>query len=220
VSGGVEGRSHELVYRRGTTCELLRRSAKRGDLTARVRAIRQVDDGSDAAIRQLLDRGDELALEVILVALIPMLRHRCRNDRTKADEALGELSIVLAEFSRSGVPTTSRRLANLIVDRAWDAHRCTMRRERRAAFPVDPSRSYLFDEHSIDTGHRQVLDRVALHDFRDQLVKSQAAHPKASAAWNEALELALMERRTSAQRNRWKYVRLQLRKLAPPELSV
>ncbi|WP_040493596.1 hypothetical protein [Ilumatobacter nonamiensis] len=199
---------------------LLRRSTGRGDLADWVRVIRRVDERSDEAIRQLLERHDESALEVVLVALIPMLRHRCRNDRTQADEALGELSIVLAEFSRSGVPATGRRLANLIVDKAWDAHRCTMRRERRAAFPVDPRRTYLFDEHSIDPGHRQVLDRAALHDFRDQLVKSHRSHPKASAAWNEALDLALMERRTSVQRNRWKYVRQQLRKLAPPELSV
>lgn len=191
-------------------------------LNATVDSVRRVGAESDRIIRRLLgcDGDVERSCEVLLVALIPMLRHRCRLDLTQVDEALGELSIVIAEMARSGVPATERRLANLIVDKAWDAHRCTMRQERRAALPVDPARSYVFDDGSIEAGHRQVLDRLALRNFRDQLIRSGGAHPKAAGAWNDALDLALVECRTSAERNRWKYVRQQLRRLAPPELVV
>jgi len=184
-----------------------------------VATIRNVGPESDRMIRLVLgDRSHRsVAEEVVIVALIPMLRHRCRLDRREIEEVLTELAIVVGEMARDGVPDTERPLANLLLDRAWKAHR-KAERHRSAYVPFDPLKLDFVPVCSVEAPDEAVLDRVALVEFRDRLASNPVANRSAVNSWNAALRLADKEHRTSSERSRWKYVRKELRRRAAADL--
>ena len=184
-----------------------------------VATIRRVSPDSDRMIRLVLgDRSNRLvAEEVVIVALIPMLRHRCRLDRREIEEVLTELAIVVGQMARDGVPETERPLANLLLDRAWKAHR-KAERHRTAHVPFDPLKLDFVPACSVEAPEEAVLDRVALAGFRDRLASNPVANRSAVNSWNAALRLADKEQRTSSERSRWKYVRKELRRRAAADL--
>jgi hypothetical protein len=237
VSGRGCGRVSSAVQRRGMTlCQDLERQLFRrlasdcpqpwvlepGRLwTLRdvVATIRKVGDDSDRMIRVVLGGGSNrsVAEEVVIVALIPMLRHRCRLDRREIEEVLAELAIVVGEMARNGVPDTPRPLANLLLDRAWKAHR-KAERHRHSYVPFDPVKLDFVPVCAVEAPDEAVLDRVALAEFRQRLASNLDANRSAVNSWNAAVRLADMEDRTSSERSRWKYVRKELRRRATSDL--
>jgi hypothetical protein len=184
-----------------------------------VATIRAVGPESDRMVRLVLgDRSHRsVGEEIVIVALIPMLRHRCRLDRREIEEVLTELAIVVGEMARDGVPETERPLANLLLDRAWKAHR-KAERHRMAYVPFDPLKLDFVPVCSVEAPDDAVLDRVALVEFRDRLASNPVANRSAVNSWNAALCLADKEHRTSSERSRWKYVRKELRRRATADL--
>lgn len=184
-----------------------------------VATIRRVGDDSDRMIRIVLGGGSNrsVAEEVVIVALIPMLRHRCRLDRREIEEVLTELTIAVGEMARDGVPDTQRPLANLLLDRAWKAHRKAERRHH-SYVPFDPLKLDFVPVCAVEAPDDAVLDRVALSEFRQRLASNPDANRSAVDSWNAALRLADMDHRTSSERSRWKYVRKELRRRATADL--
>lgn len=184
-----------------------------------VATIRRVGPDSDRMIRLVLGDGSHrsVAEEVVIVALIPMLRHRCRLDRREIEEVLAELAIAVGEMARDGAPDTERALANLLLDRAWKTHR-KAERHRTAYVPFDPLKLDFVPVCSVDAPDDAVLDRVVLSEFRDRLASNPVANRSAVNSWNAALRLVDKEHRTSSERSRWKYVRKELRRRAAADL--
>lgn len=183
-----------------------------------VRTIRDVGPESDRILHVLLeDRfNTDLACQAVAVALIPLLNRRCRVHPGAVDDVLVELCAVVGDVIRDGIPDTRRHLANVFVDRAWSAHRKSLRRGRWSV-PIDPELAAALQPASgaIESA---ILDRLALCEYRASLAADPSANPAMVRSWNSALELASLDRRTTDEQNRWKYVRRRLRAHAPADI--
>ncbi len=190
-----------------------------GSVEAVVGVVRRIGADSDRVTGALLGLGpaDGLVVPVVVAALGPLVVARCRGDRAAADDLVTELTIAVAEAQRDGLEPSGRRLVNVLLDRAWDRHRAPTRRPDPAVV-VDPAvlgGSLVSPAAGPD---RVAVNRVALVEFRDQLAASAVAQGALVRSWNSALELAASERATQAERDRWKYVRAQLRRHGSADL--
>ena len=185
-----------------------------------IAAVRRLNDDSDAVVGALLSigRGDAVASAVLMAGLIPFSICRCGGRRALVDELVGELALVIGEIEERGVPTTDRRLASLLVDRSWDRVRSRNRRSTRV-IPVDPVEVQFADDTSWGDPARVAVNRVALETVRADLVRTGSLRRPVIDAWNSAMELADRPSLTGSERDRWKYVRRQLRRQFPSDLA-
>ncbi|MCU1395342.1 MAG: hypothetical protein JWM34_3770 [Ilumatobacteraceae bacterium] len=185
-----------------------------------IATVRELDGESDTVVHALLTRGpgDGIAAAVLIVGFIPFTISRCRGRQELIDELAGELAIVIGEFMARGVPSTDRRLVNLVVDRAWDRLRAGTRRSGRTV-PVDPAEVTFSDESDWGDPERVAINRVVLNEFRDDLVRTATYRRPVVEAWNSAVVLVDRQNRTCSEQDRWKYARRQLRRRAWPDIA-
>jgi hypothetical protein len=174
--------------------------------------IRSLGDESDVAIRALLEAAprDVLAVEVVIVALLPLALARVRS-REHVDEVIGELAIAVGEAARDGLASSRRRAANVLLDRAWGQVRRPTRRVREPVV-VDPvqfhGRLADRDRDPADVA----VDRVMLDDVVAALRTEGSFRVPVVRAWNVALSLCDVEDRSESDRIRLKYARQVLRR--------
>jgi hypothetical protein len=181
-----------------------------------IRALGQASDDALRAVLQTVDR-DRYAVEIVIVALAPLVLSRCRHSPDRADELIGELAIVTAEAARDGLPPSGRRVANVLLDRAWGRVRKPARRVRK---PV------VID--AVDLGWRLVDrepdpadiadDRIMLDGMAARLRARSSSCTSVVRAWNLALRLADVEEPSASDRIRLKYARQVLRRSLAAEL--
>ena len=213
--------------------ELLRASASRlpdawrrdprlaGHASASVMAatVRAIGVESDGVVDALLSVSDdtELADCIIVAATVGLVRARCGRGPIPPEELLAEVAIAVAETRRDGVPVTDRHLINVMLDRAWDRARAPQQRsERMTVVASDLVERLTVEDSDVE---RMVLNRVALAHFRDQLRADEESSPAAVRAWNSAVELVDVPRKSRVQLDRWKYARRQLRRHGSPDLA-
>jgi hypothetical protein len=183
-----------------------------GSLIEIAGAIRRLGAQSDLVVRALLNQPptDDWVVPVILVGFVPVVLARCRN-RDVVDEFVGELSMEIAFMHRNGVPAVNGLLASRLLDRAWDRVRAP-RRRRDPSVPFDPA-DLTGQQFDRDPGPEQVaLDRLVLAEVRSFVDGCRVNREPLVRVWNSAVELADLETRTPGERDRWKYVRAQLRR--------
>lgn len=183
--------------------------------------VRHLDAESDQVLGALLRVGgrDRRAVEVVVVALLPLVLSRCGRSvvRSRVDEVVGELALVVAQATEGGVTASGRRVANVLVDRAWAEVR---RPSRRLAQPVpaDPTNlGHVLVDREPDPADVAV-QRVELEALMRSLAQAGPAQAKTIRAWNTAVALADLERRSEAERYRLKYARKVLRRAFGPDL--
>jgi hypothetical protein len=186
---------------------------------AAIAAIRRRGATSDRVVTAILamSPGDEFVGQVLLAALAPMAKARCRGVDDFVNDLAAELAIVIAEAHRSGLPPSRRTATSVLLDRAWDRYREPFRRPGPVV-PWDPAvigRGAVCPDR--DPGEVAV-DRVALCEFREGLERGAAGHLSLVRAWNSVVELMDGDRCTRAQQDRWKYARKALRRTAHPDL--
>lgn len=181
--------------------------------------IRSLGTASDVAIHALVDVAavDNRAVAALVVALLPLALSRCAGSRDRVDELIGELAIVIADAAVSGLPPSRRRLANVLLDRAWAQVRLPARRVREPVV-ADP----------VEFGWRLVapgpdpadvaVGRVALEGLVRSMARAEPWQATTVRAWNTAVALAGLEQRSYAERTRMKYARKVLRRALPAEL--
>jgi hypothetical protein len=178
-----------------------------------IEQIRELDDTSDRALRALLQAGrdDEYAVEMVVVALMPLLLSRCVGSSDRVDEMIGELAIVIGEAGRHGLPPSDRRVANVLLDRAWGRVRRAAQRvhEAVATDPLDLGWSVV--DRALDPAEVAV-GRVALEELLRSLESRRRSHRATVRAWNLAVGLADLEERSRSDRVRLKYARRVLRR--------
>jgi hypothetical protein len=190
----------------GRTCGIV------GSIGELIGDIRSLGDESDVAIRALLEAAprDVLAVEVVIVALLPLALARVRS-REQLDEVIGELAIAVGEAARDGLPPSRRRAANVLLDRAWGQVRRPTRRVREPVV-VDPVQLHrrLIDR---DRDPADVaVDRVTLDAVVAALRNEGSFRAPVVRAWNVALSLGEVEDRSESDRIRLKYARQVLRR--------
>ena len=96
--------------------------------------VRQADELSDLIVRRLLARGpsDPFAAALVVASLVRLGLRRCRGDRDRLDALVSELAIVVGEAWAGAIPESDRRLAHVLVDRAWGRVRAIERKGRWA----------------------------------------------------------------------------------------
>jgi hypothetical protein len=180
--------------------------------------IRSLATASDAAVRALVGAAvaDDRAAATLVVALLPLSLSRCAGSRDRVDELIGELAIVIAEAAISGLPPSRRRLANVLLDRAWARVRVPARRVREpvVADPVDLGRLVDPQPDPADVA----VGRVALEGLVRSMATAESWQATTVRAWNTAVALAEVEQRTYAERIRLKYARKVLRRALSAEL--
>jgi hypothetical protein len=181
--------------------------------------IRSLGTKSDAAVRALVGAAaaDSRAVATLIVALLPLSLSRCARSRDRVDELIGEMAIVIADAAVSGLPPSRRRLANVLLDRAWAQVRLPARRVREpvVADPVE------FGWRLVDPGPDPAdvaVGRVALEGLVRSMVTAAPWQATTVRAWNTAVALAGREQRSYAERIRMKYARKVLRRAVPAEL--
>jgi hypothetical protein len=184
-----------------------------------IHEIRALGDGSDLALRALLQSAhrDAHAVEVVIVALVPLALSRCRHSRDRVDELIGELAIVIAEAAREGLPPSRRRVANLLLDRAWGQVRKPARRVREPVMMDAVDLGWRLVDRSPDPADVAV-DRVMLDDVVRALQARASSCASVVRAWNVAVSLAEVEERSSSDRIRLKYARQVLRRSLAADL--
>jgi hypothetical protein len=192
-----------------------------GSLAALVSAVKRLDWRSDEILTALLARGpdDHDAAETIIVALLPMILGRCSHDRDRVDELVGELAIVVGDYMAGTLTLdgSPRRVANILLDRAWGKVRVPARRVRRnvSADPQLLCRT-IVDERTDP--ERVAVNRVALAAARDSLARSGPGYVSLVRAWNTAVSLIDKDDRDAGERVQLKYARRVLRRCASPDL--
>ncbi len=181
--------------------------------------IRSLGTASDAAVRALVGvaAADDRAVATLVVGLLPLSLRRCAGSRDRVDELIGALAIVIAEAAVSGVPPSRRRLANVLLDRAWAQVRLPSRRVREPVV-TDPVE---FGWRLVDPGPdpaEVAVGRVALEGLMRSMASAEAWQATTMRAWNTAVALAGVEQRSYPQRIRMKYARKVLRRALPAEL--
>jgi hypothetical protein len=181
--------------------------------------VRGLGSASDAAVRALVGAAaaDNRAVATLIVALLPLSLSRCAGLRDRVDELIGELAIVIADAAVSGFPPSHRRVANVVLDRAWAQVRLPARRVREplVADPVE------FGWRLMDPGPDPAdvaVGRVAFEGLVRSMASAEAWQATTVRAWNTAVALAGLEQRSYAQRIRMKYARKVLRRALPAEL--
>ena len=186
---------------------------------ALVAAIRVLDEQSDGLLRALLqvEIQPEMASEVILAALIPFVLARCVGRSDRVDEFLAELAIVIGEERKAGVlRSTTRRVANQLLDRAWGRVRLPARRVHQP-ISVDPVRLYrrlLAVEPDPADLAVELVDLATANDLVASRRRSDAAVDR---AWTTALQLIDVEGRTERERQQLNYARRILRQSIGPQ---
>jgi hypothetical protein len=216
-------------------CPLLEADVYRSDVLARwsqqpvlsrYRSVCDLIDGirglgaeSDATVRSLVDlsAADDRAVETLIVALLPLALGRCGGSRDRVDELIGELAIVIAEAAVSGLLPSRRRLANVLLDRAWAQVRLPARRVREPVITDPVDFEWRLEDPRPDPADVAV-GRVALDGLVRSMASAEAWQATTVRAWNTAVALAGLEQRTYAERIRLKYARKVLRRVVPPEL--
>jgi hypothetical protein len=175
--------------------------------------IRALGDDSDDVLRALLRAADRqgYAVEIVIVALLPLALSRCRHSRDRVDELIGELAIVIAEAAREGLPASRRRVANILLDRAWGRAREPARRVREPVVMDGLDLGWRLVDRSPDPADVAV-DRVMLDGLAERLRARASSHASVVRAWNVAVSLADAEERSSSDRIRLKYARQVLRR--------
>lgn len=196
-----------------------RRLDRAESLEELVVAIRRLDQRSDDVLRVLLeaDTQQEVAGELILAALVPFVLARCAGRPDRVDEFLAELAIVIGEEREVGVlRSTTRRVANQLLDRAWGRVRLPARRVHQP-IAVDPVRL-----------HRRLLavepdpadlaiERVDLAAANDLLAGCRRSDASVDRAWRTAVHLIDVDGRTERERQQLNYARRILRQSIGPQ---
>lgn len=184
-----------------------------------VATIRRFDDLSDLFVRALLEveEQQQRASEVILAALVPLVLSRCAGRPDRVDEFLAELAIVIGEERQTNVlRSTTRRLANQLLDRAWGRVRLPARRVQQP-MAVDPVRL-----------HRRLLavepdpadlavERVDLSAANDLVARCRRSDAAVDRAWRTAVHLIDVDGRTERERQQLNYARRILRQSIGPQ---
>jgi hypothetical protein len=183
-----------------------------------VAAVRFVGQRSDMALEALFDGVDPTDASLLVVeALLPMLTRRAAGDGALLDDLIGEVVIVFHELREQGTGRTRARLANYIMDTAWDRCRRARRAERRVV-PVDNA-TFADLLASVEPGPERVaVNRVALAEFGARVQREGAEDPVLQRSWSDVLALSERSRSTPADQDRWKYVRRVLRRYGHPDL--
>jgi hypothetical protein len=171
-----------------------------GSVGALISVIRRLDDRSDRVLLALLEggaRGDPLGTAVIVAALVPLVLARCRGDRDRVDEFVGELALVIATVDVEALRRSRRRVGGVLLDR--DLLLVTHEPEGRSA-------------------EDEALGHLAFPEADAVVRRVGVERPWVVAAWTSALELADVADRDAAEARRWKYVRSVLQQHVAPEL--
>lgn len=176
-------------------------------------AIRRLDQRSDDVLRVLLeaDTQQETASEVILAALVPFVLARCVGRPDRVDEFLAELAIVIGEERQGGIlRSTTRRVANQLLDRAWGRVRLPARRVHQP-IAVDPVRLHRRLLAAEPDPADIAVERVDLASAYDQVVALRRSDTAVDRAWKTAAQLIDVEGRTERERQQLNYARRILR---------
>lgn len=190
-----------------------------GSVDEVVAAIRRLDEQSDNTLRALLDVPDcqQTAGELILAALVPFLLARCVGRPDRVDEFVAELAIVIGEEREAGVlRSTTRRVANQLLDRAWGRVRLPARRVHQpiAVDPVRLHRRLL----AIEPDPADVaIEHVDLAAANDLLVGCRRSDAAVDRAWRTAVHLIDVDGRTERERQQLNYARRILRQSIGPQ---
>jgi hypothetical protein len=172
-------------------------------------AIGRFDDESDQVVSALLAMplDDPLVAPVLLAGLRPLI-FLCRGrDRTLLNDLVTEAAVAIAELRRIRPVRARRRLAYVIVDRARDRQRASLRRQMacRSIDPLLVAESVAACDPPVDTA---IVDRLRVQVLRDQVAAS--GDVGLARSWNSLIELVDAPRRSQAERDRWKYIRRRL----------
>jgi hypothetical protein len=184
-----------------------------------VAAIRRLDEQSDIVLRALLDVRDrqQTAGELILAALVPFVLTRCVGRPDRVDEFVPELAIVIGEEREARVlRSTTRRVANQLLDRAWGRVRLPARRVNQpiAVDPVRLHRRLLAVEPDPADVAVEHVDLSAANDLLAGCRRSDAAVDR---AWRTAVHLIDVDGRTERERQQLNYARRILRQSIGPQ---
>ncbi len=195
------------------------RLAGHASASAMASTVRAIGDESDAVVGALLAVTEqrELADCIIVAATVGLVRARCKRGPIPPEDLLAEVAISVAEYRRDGVPSTERHLVNVMLDRAWDRARAPYQRSQGMTVVA----SDLVERLAVEDGdvERFALNRVAVDEFRGRLRADVQSSPAAVRAWNTAVELVDVSRKSRVQLDRWKYARRQLRRRGSPDLA-
>jgi hypothetical protein len=177
--------------------------------------VRRLDAHSDEVLAALLRlvRGDRRAVAVVVVALLPLALGRCGRSAVggRADDLVAELALAIVEASERSLDGSTRRIANVLLDRAWAELRRPARRTTEAT-PADPADlSRILVDAQPDPAD-VALARVQLDGLLHRLATAGRAHSKTIRAWNTAVALADRDERSEAERYQLKYARTVLRR--------
>ncbi len=178
-----------------------------------VAAVRSLDQRSDEVLRALLeaDTQQETASEVILAALVPFVLARCAGRPDRVDEFLAELAIVIGEERQGGIlRSTTRRVANQLLDRAWGRVRLPARRVHQP-IAVDPARLHRRLLAAEPDPADIAVEHVDLASAYDQMVALRRSDTAVDRAWKTAAQLIDVEGRTERERQQLNYARRILR---------
>jgi len=178
-----------------------------------IAAVKRFDRRSDDVLRALLSVSalHQTASEVIVAALMPLVLARCVGRRGRVDDFLAELAIVIGEERADGVlRSTTRRLANQLLDRAWGRVRLPLRRAHHP-IAVDPLRLHR-QLTAVEPDPADVaVDRVSLAAVEQYAMNCRLADPAVDRAWKTAVRLMDVDGRTERERQQLNYARRILR---------
>jgi len=190
-----------------------------GSVDEVVAAVRRLDKHSDVLLRALLEVGaqQQTAGEVILASLVPFVLARCAGRPDRVDEFMAELAIVIGEERVAGVlRSTTRRVANQLLDRAWGRVRLPARRVHQpiAVDPVRLHRRLL----AIEPDPADVaIEHVDLAAAKELLAGCRGSDAAVDRAWRTAVHLIDVDGRTERERQQLNYARRILRQSIGPQ---
>ena len=173
------------------------------------RAVGRFDDESDKVVDALLAMPlDDPLVTPVLLSGVRRLIFLCRGrDRTLLNDLVTEAAIAIGELRRVRPAKARRRLAYVIVDRARDRQRATLRRQL-AVRSIDPLTVAESVPSCAPTVEEVVLDRLTIELLHEQVTASQDESLLRSR--DSLIELVDEPRLTQAERDRWKYIRRRL----------
>jgi hypothetical protein len=188
--------------------------------------IRQAGESSDLIVRRLLARGqtDPFAAALVVASLVRLGLRRCRGDRDRLAALVSELAIVVGEAWAGAIPESDRRLAHVLVDRAWGRVRAIERKGRWVrAVDLDAVADAL--PASAPGPEHVVVSRVAFEEFRGVLASGRTRGDVVDRgpvlrAWNTVADLMDRPAWSQQERNQWRYARQVLRRRVSPDLEL